>query len=229
MLDDLGFRDVRRLFRVAQDIKNFKTLSTLRKLRIGGVVVMPLALIGGGAASLKLQSGSAIEALRIDPVQQVMMQSCIDAHEKKALYFGENVSTPQGCGCVAKLVSSVTPPAHYSSYAAIQDLAIAQYEWQYASDVQSEIDAEFDVRIENKIIELAKTESLNQTGLRHMFDYLLSADQICDTPESYQGDALESLASLTPLETPIWEGDSEGVMEIALRGASEPIRVSMNE
>lgn len=229
MLDDLGFRDVRRLFRVVQDIKNFKKLSTLRKLRIGGVVVMPLVLIGGGAASLKLQSGSAIEALRIDPVQQVIMQSCVDVHAKKDVYFGENVSTPQGCGCVAKLVSSVTPPAHYGAYDAIQDLAVSQYDWQYSSDVQSEIDAEYDARIGDKIAELAKTERLNQTGLRHMFDYILSADQICDTPETYQGDALESLAALTPLETPIWEGDSEGVMEIALRGASEPIRVSMNE
>jgi len=62
-----------------------------------------------------------------------------------------------------------------------------------------------------------------------MFDYVLSADKICDTRESYEGESLISLAALTPLKTPIWEGDSDGVVEISLRGAEEPIRVSMAE
>jgi len=60
-----------------------------------------------------------------------------------------------------------------------------------------------------------------------MFDYVLSADKICDTEQSYEGSSLQSLAALLPLETPIWESDSEGVVEISLRGAQEPIRVSM--
>ena len=229
MLDDLGARDVKNAFRFFKDLKNFGELSFVGKLRMAAIPLVPLALIGGGALSLKMQSTSVIEKLQVTPVQQVMMQSCIDAHTQKDVSFGDNVSTPKGCACASKLVSSVVPPAHYGAFAAVQDLAIEQYYWSYESGVQTEIDSEFDARITEKMTELAGTQNLNSKGLRHMFDYVLSADKICDTRESYEGESLISLAALTPLKTPIWEGDSDGVVEISLRGAEEPIRVSMAE
>ena len=229
MLDELGVRDLKKVFRFFKDIKNFGELSVMGKLRTAAIPIIPLTLMGGGAVSLKLQSSAFVEELRVTPVQQVMMQSCIDAHMAKNVDFGEIVSTPKGCACASKLVSSVIPPAHYGAYRAVQDLAIDQYYWSYKSDVQNEIDAEYDSRITNGITELANTQNLNSKGLRNMFDYVLSADQICDMRESYQGESLASLAKLLPLETPIWEGDSEGVVEISLRGAEQPIRVSMAE
>ena len=187
-----------------------------------GLVCFTGALVYGVS-----QKSSIIEDLRVSPVQQVMMQACINAHNKRDVNFGERVSTTKGCACASKLVSSVVPPAHYDAYSAVQGLAIDQYYWRYESDAQDEIDAEFDSRIDEEMTALAASQNLNQKGLRHMFDYVLSADQICDTRESYQGSALQSLAALTPLETPIWEGDSEGVVEISLRGAEDTIRVSM--
>jgi hypothetical protein len=228
MLDELGGREIMRAIAFFKDFKNFKQLSPLRKLRMAAIPAVPLALFAGAPVMMKAQSGALIEELRITPVQQTMMNTCIQSHAAVNVEFGDIVSTPKGCACVSKLVSSVTPPAHYGAYQAVQDLAISQYYWSYASEKQSEIDAEFDSRVANKITELAATQDLNQKGLRHMFDYVLSADQICDTRESYQGDSLTSLAALLPLETPIWEGDSEGVIEISLRGAEQPIRVSMN-
>ncbi len=229
MLDDLGARELKKVFYFFKNIKNFGELSIMGKLRTAAIPIIPLTLMGGGALSLKLQSSSVIEELRVTPVQHVMMQSCIDAHMAKNVDFGETVSTAKGCACASKLVSSVIPPAHYGAYRAVQDLAIDQYYWSFKSDVQSEIDAEFDSRIAVGITELASTQNLNSKGLRNMFDYVLSADKICDMRESYQGESLVSLAKLLPLETPIWEGDSEGVVEISLRGAEEPIRVSMVE
>ena len=227
MLEDLGVGELRRVFRFFKNVKNFRELSVFAKLRTIAIPVVPLMLFGGGSVFMKVQSGSAIEDLRVTPVQQVLMQGCIDAHNAINVNFGDYVSTPKGCACTAKLVSSVTPPAHYSAFSAVQSLAIDQYYWSYEGDTQAEIDTEFDVRVNEGIAALADTQNLNQTGLRHMFDYVLSADKICDTPESFQGDSLRSLAALTPLETPIWEGDSEGVIEISLRGAAEPLRVSM--
>ena len=227
MLDNLGAGDVKKAFRFFKDAKNFRELSVLGKLRTAATPLVPLALIGGGLASTQMQASSVIEELNVTPVQHVMMNSCIDAHGARNVNFGDNVSTPKGCACASKLVSSVTPPAHYSAYAAVQDLAIDQYYWTYESELQDEIDAEYDSRISSKITKLADTQNLNTKGLRHMFDYVLSADKICDTEQSYEGSSLQSLAALLPLETPIWESDSEGVVEISLRGAQEPIRVSM--
>lgn len=229
MLDELGVREIKKAFSFFKNIRNFGGLSTMGKLRTAAIPIVPLTLIGGGALSLKFQSSSVIEELQVTPVQQVLMQSCIDAHSAKNVEFGDYVSTPKGCACASKLVSSVVPLAHYGSYRAVQDLAIQQYYWSYDSDVQNEIDDEFDARITDGITELASTQNLNSKGLRNMFDYVLSADHICDMRESYQGDSLNSLAKLRPLETPIWEGDSDGVVEISLRGAEEPIRVSMAE
>lgn len=227
MLDDLTGGGLRRGFNFLKDVKNFKDLSKWGKLRTVAVPFAPVLLFGG--ALTQFDNETRIDALNVMPAQQVMMQACIDAHAARDVNFGDNVSTPVGCACTSKLVSSVTPPAHYAAYGAVQALAIDQYYWQYESKEQVAIDAEFDNRVETEIEALAHTQGLNQKGLRHMFDYVLSADQVCDTPESYQGGSGLSLAALMPLETPIWEGDSDGVVEISLRGAVQPIRVSMTE
>lgn len=229
MLEELGGRDVKRIFTFFKNVKNFRELSLFGKLRTIAIPSVPLVLLGGGMAATQFQTGSVIETLNVTPVQQVVMQSCIDAHSARNVNFGEAVSTPRGCACASKLVTSVVPPAHYAAFPAVQDLAIDQYYWTYASSEQDEIDAEYDSRISEKVSQLASTQNLNKKGLRHMFDYVLSADQICDTRESYKGASLQSLAALLPLKTPIWESDSDGVVEISLRGAQSPIRVSMNQ
>lgn len=229
MLDDIGAGELKKTFRFFKNIKNFGNLSAMDKLRTIAIPAVPLVLFGGGNAYMTVQSSSVIEDLRVTPVQQIMMQSCIDAHAAKNVNFGDNVSTPKGCACTSKLVSSVTPPAHYAAFPAVQALAIEQYYWSFEAETQDGIDAEFDDRITDGITALASTQGLNQKGLRHMFDYVLSADQICDTHESYEDASAQSLAALMPLETPIWEGDSDGVVQISLRGAEEPIRVSMNQ
>ena len=229
MLDEIGGRDVKRAFAFFKNVRNFRDLSLFGKLRTIAAPAIPLVLLGGGMAATHLQTGSVIDELKVTPVQQVVMQSCIDAHSSRNVNFGETVSTPKGCACASKLVTSVVPQAHYSAFSAVQSLAIDQYYWSYASHEQAEIDAEYNSRISEKISDLASTQNLNKKGLRHMFDYVLSAEQICDTRESYEGTSLESLAALMPLETPIWESDRDGVVEISLRGAEAPIRVSMNQ
>ena len=229
MLDEIGGRDVKRAFAFFKNVRNFRDLSFFGKLRTIAAPVIPLVLLGGGMAATHLQTGSVIDELKVTPVQQVIMQSCIDAHSSRNVNFGEIISTPKGCACASKLVTSVVPLAHYPAFSAIQNLAIDQYYWTFPSNAQSEIDAEYDGRISEKISDLASTQNLNKKGLRHMLDYVLSADKICDTRESYEGTSLESLAALMPLETPIWESDRDGVVEISLRGAETSIRVSMNQ
>jgi len=60
MLDDLGARDVKNAFRFFKDLKNFGELSFVGKLRMAAIPLVPLALIGGGALSLKMQSTRAV-------------------------------------------------------------------------------------------------------------------------------------------------------------------------
>ena len=229
MIDDLGARDLKRVFMFFKNVKNFGQLSTFGKLRTIAIPAVPVLLLGGGVASAKFQAVSVIEELNVTPMQQVMMQSCIDAHGAKNVNFGETVSTPKGCACAAKLVTSVVPPAHYQTFSAVQELAIDQYYWQYKSQDQDAIDAEWEQRVSAEMTTLAASQQLNTKGLRHIFDYVLSAEQICDMQESYEGTSLASLAELKPLETPIWEGDSDGVVEISLRGADAPLRVALNQ
>lgn len=210
------------------NVKTAKS-SGLRKLLSLVVLAVPLAgIAGAGVVKMQGQTDSVIGLLNVTPAQNVLMQSCIDTHASRNVNFGEAVSTRQGCACASKLVSSVTPPAHYKAYAAVQSLAIEQYYWSFKTTVQADIDAEWESRVNASLKTLAESQKVNSKGLRHLFDYSLSAEQICDTPSSYESPSLESLAILMPLQTPIWEGDSEGVVEISLRGAEEPIRVSMN-
>jgi len=59
-----------------------------------------------------------------------------------------------------------------------------------------------------------------------MNGYINSAENVCDMTESYVGNSGAELAGLRPLETPIWEGESEGIVQISLRGAQQPLRIS---
>lgn len=225
-IENLGGGAALKLVRFLKNVKNFGSLSLMGKLRTAAVPVVPAALFGVSAVGGSLQAASISETLQIGPLQQVMMQDCIDNHDEEMVMFGENVSTAQGCACTAKLVSSVTPPAHYKAYRALHKFNLGQWDWEYESSAEKDRAAEYEVRLTAGLKAIEQSAGVNVKGLRHMNGYINSAENVCDMTESYVGNSGAELAGLRPLETPIWEGESEGIVQISLRGAQQPLRIS---
>lgn len=228
-VDSLGAGVIMRIYRFVNNVKNFRSLSMGGKIRTIATPIVPLAVMGTGALTTGFQSAQVTDVLQVGPLQQVMMQSCIDNHTEQMVDFGHVMSTPYGCACTAKLVSSMTPPAHYKAYGALHKFNLDQWNWTYDSEDEAEQVAQYEKRLTAGLANISKTAGVNIKGLRHMNDYINSAETVCDMKESYEAESGASLAALRPLETPIWEGDSEGVVQISLRGLDQPLRVSMRD
>jgi len=80
-IENLGGGAALKLVRFLKNVKNFGSLSLMGKLRTAAVPVVPAALFGVSAVGGSLQAASISETLQIGPLQQVMMQDCIDNHD----------------------------------------------------------------------------------------------------------------------------------------------------
>lgn len=226
-IDDLGLGAIGKIFRFVKNIRNFRELSLFKKITTVGVPLGTASAFVIGGLALKAQNKSVSEMLAMSPAQQVMMESCVQNHTDIGYEFGEDTPLSLGCGCSAKLISSVTPPAHYAAFADVHRLYLDQYSWEFDEETEAEQQAAYDAKLNAAIGELTDVVGVNRKGVKHIHDYMASAETVCNMRESYKGDALISLTELKPLDTPIWEGDSDGVIQISLRGADAPITVSM--
>ncbi len=210
------------------NIKKFSGLTQREKILISAVIGAPLVIVALTAYWFMPKADIRV-ALRVSPTQEVLLQACADNYAARTMDFSETTDVATGCACAAKLVSSVTPAAHYPAYGAVHALVLDSQHWTVESENSSVADLEKTTRIDAGLETIAQTNKSHVSVMRHMFDYMVSSQSVCDIEQSYQGEQLEALAALTPLQTPIWVvGSEEGVVELSLRGARSPIRLSMN-
>ncbi len=209
------------------NIKKFSGLTRREKVLISGIIGAPLVIVAMTAYWFMPKADIRV-ALRVSPTQEVLMQACADNYAARTIDYSESTDVATGCACAAKLVSSVTPAAHYHAYGPVHALVLDSQSWTFESENTSVADLEKSARIDAGLETIAQTSNSNASVMRHMFDYMVSSQTVCDIEQSYKGEQLEALAALSALQTPIWEGSEAGVVELSLRGAEAPIRLSMN-
>jgi len=97
---------------------------------------------------------------------------------------------------------------------------------EFSGQTEVEVNANFNKVMFEEISKLAIRIGYTRDDLYSLFTSAYTADTICDLRETYHNENIDKLASLEPTVSPIWKDTDTVVVELILRGAQAPIRLS---
>jgi len=223
-LDDIGAGQVRRGLRFLGNLRNFRNLNKKEKAK---TVILP-ALLFSGFGFTALQGHQVTKYLNLNEADQVLMAQCERNYDEGNLLFEDGVPSQSGCACTAKLVSSSVPTSHHSHFKTAHNLLLQSYFIQAQGETQDASQANYESQPSAMITAEVRSADFNSEQLATLVDIIGSADMKCSDRTLYTKANLMELGKLEPYAEMIVVDKAQGVVELTLRGATAPVRLSQN-
>ena len=223
-LEDIGAGQVRRVFRTLKNLRIFRSLNTKQKAQ---TIIVPVLLFSGFGFTA-LQGHQAVKHLNLSKADTVLMAQCEDNYEARNLVFEDGVSLKSGCACTAKLVSSAVPNDHHNYFETAHNLMLQSYYIQIEGETEAAKQDSYDKQMAAMVTAQVRSADFNSKQLGTLVEIIGSADVRCSEPAIYEKSNLTEIGALTPYRDMIVVDKTQGVVELTLRGADAPVRLSQN-
>jgi len=186
---------------------------------------LPFLLLSGFGYTA-LQGHQVNKYLNLSEPDMRLVAQCERNYDDQNFLFEDGVPNTSGCACTAKLVSSSVPASHHSHFKTAHNLLLQSYFIQAQGETEDAIQANYDNQLSAMITSQVRSADFNSEQLATLVDIIGTADMTCSDRAVYKKAKLIEFGKLEPYAEMIVVDKAKGVVELTLRGAKAPVRLS---